>query len=106
MNRSILIVVSLIFLMPLGFCRAQSLDVLPDELAPGVPKTEMMTAWLKKQAVAAIDRRDAAFEKLADEELKIWQQDRREFFRRQLGGFPERTPLNAKVTGRLTIDDS
>lgn len=44
-----------------------------------------MAAWLKKQAIAAIDRR--------------------EFFRRQLGGFPERTPLNAKVTGGLTVDD-
>ncbi len=104
MDRSIL-VASLIVLLPFGFCRAQSLDVLPDELAPGIPKTEMMAAWLKKQAIAALDRRDAAFEKLADEELKTWQQDRRKFFRRQLGGFPERTPLNAKVTGRLTVDD-
>jgi len=99
------VVASVVFLLPLGFCSAQSLDVLPDELAAGVPKTEMMAAWLKKQAIAALDRRDAAFEKLADQELKAWQQDRREFFWRQLGGSPERTPLNAKVTGRLTIDD-
>jgi len=95
----------LIVLLSLGFCCAQSLDVLPDELAPGVPKSEMMATWLKKQAMAALDRRDAAFEQLTNENLTTWQQDRREFFRRQLGGFPDRTPLNPKVTGQLTVDD-
>jgi lysophospholipase L1-like esterase len=33
--------------LPFIFCVAQSADVLPDELAPGVPKTEMMATWLK-----------------------------------------------------------
>ena len=84
---------------------AQSLDVLPDELAPGVPKTEMMATWLNKLAMAALDRRDAAFEKLTDEDLTGWQQHRRAFFLRQLGGLPERTPLNPKITGQRTIDD-
>ncbi len=105
MNRSIFVVASLIVLLPFGFCRAQSLDVLPDELAPGVPKTEMISVWLKQQAMVALDRRDAAFEKLTNEELTTWQKDRREFFVRQLGGFPKHTPLNAKVTGQLTVDD-
>lgn len=92
-------------LLPFNFCGAQTLDVLPDELAPGVPKTEMMAVWLKKEAMAALNRRDSAFEKLTNEELTTWQKDRREFFVRQLGGFPQHTPLNAKVTGRLTVDD-
>ncbi|MDE0735805.1 MAG: GDSL-type esterase/lipase family protein [Pirellulaceae bacterium] len=105
MTRLILDFVILTFLLPFNFCVAQSIDVLPDELAPGVPKTEMMAVWLKTQAMVALDRRDAAFEKLTNEELTNWQKDRHAFFVRQLGGFPKRTPLNAKVTGRLTVDD-
>ena len=95
----------LTLLLPFSFCGAQTLDVLPDELAPGVPKTEMMAVWLKKQAMVALDRRDAAFEALTNEELTAWQKDRHAFFMQQLGGFPKLTPLNAKVTGRLTVDD-
>ena len=46
--------------------------------------------------------RNAAFEKLNGEaDLRRWQDERRSFFRRQIGAFPERTPLNARVTGRL-----
>ena len=95
----------LTLLLPFNFCGAQTLDVLPDELAPGVPKTEMMAVWLKKQAMVALDRRDAAFEALTNAELTAWQKDRHAFFMQQLGGFPKHTPLNAKVTGRLTVDD-
>lgn len=105
MTRLILSFIILTFLLPFNFCVAQSVDVLPDELAPGVPKTEMMAVWLKTQAMVTLDRRDAAFEKLTNEELTNWQKDRHAFFVRQLGGFPKRTPLNAKVTGRLTVDD-
>ena len=91
--------------LPFNVCGAQTLDVLPDELTPGVPKTEMMAVWLKTQAMVALDRRDAAFEKLTNEELTTWQKDRHAFFVRQLGGFPKHTPLNAKVTGGLKVDD-
>jgi lysophospholipase L1-like esterase/cephalosporin-C deacetylase-like acetyl esterase len=105
MTRVILSFVILPFFLPFNSCVAQSIDVLPDELAPGLPKTEMMAEWLKTQAMLALDRRDAAFEKLTNEELTTWQKDRHAFFVRQLGGFPKRTPLNAKVTGRLTVDD-
>ncbi len=95
----------MVFLLPASLGFAQTPDVLPDELAPGVPKTRMMTAWLKTQALAALDRRDAAFEKLTDVQLPTWQQERRAFFLRQLGGFPERSPLNPQITGRLKMDD-
>ncbi|MFT4689599.1 MAG: lysophospholipase L1-like esterase/cephalosporin-C deacetylase-like acetyl esterase [Limisphaerales bacterium] len=93
-------------LLPFHFGFGQTLEVLPAEIAPGVPKTEMMAEWLKKQAIVALDHRDAAFEKLTTAaDLKNWQDERRAFFVRQLGGFPERTPLNPKVTGKLTVDD-
>jgi cephalosporin-C deacetylase-like acetyl esterase len=38
------------------------------------------------------------------EELAAYQQKQRDFFEQQLGGFPERTPLNARVTGTLERD--
>lgn len=74
-------------------------------VAAGEPNPEMMSAWLKKQAFEALDRRDAAFEQLLDEDLEKWQTERREFFVKQLGGFPERTPLNPKITGERKFDD-
>jgi beta-glucosidase len=49
MTRFILGFAILTSLLPFNFCVAQTLDVLPDELAPGVPKTQMMATWLKKQ---------------------------------------------------------
>ena len=66
----------------------------------------MMEAYLKRQAFAALDRRDAAFEKLQSrEQLLVWQQERREAFLSALGGFPARTPLNARTTGQMTFAD-
>ncbi|MEO2017361.1 MAG: GDSL-type esterase/lipase family protein [Fuerstiella sp.] len=49
MTRFILGFAILTSLLPFNFCVAQTFDVLPDELAPGVPKTQMMATWLKKQ---------------------------------------------------------
>ncbi|MBI1314814.1 hypothetical protein GC176_26260 [bacterium] len=37
-------------------------------------------------------------------ECEEWARERREFFVRQIGGFPERTPLNARVVKRLQGD--
>ena len=51
-------------LLPFHFGFSQTLEVLPEEISPGVAKTEMMAVWLKKQAIVALDQRDAAFEKL------------------------------------------
>ncbi len=74
------------------------LSALPGEPAPGA----MLEVSLKQQAYAAIDRRRAAFEKLKSQaECRKWQDERRAFFLRQLGGLPERTPLNPKIVGTL-----
>ena len=83
---------------------AEPADVLPDEIAPGVGKHEMVSVWLKKRALAALDDRAAKFEKLTVETLEKWQQERKEFFWRQLGGKLERTPLNARVTDTFKMD--
>ncbi len=83
---------------------AEDLTVLtasPGEAAPGV----MLEQQLKQQAYAAIERRKAAFEKLKSlAECRAWQQERRAFFLKQLGGLPERTPLNPQIVGTLSGD--
>ena len=85
---------------------ASGADILPEEISPGIPKSEMMSEWLKSQAFTALDRREAAYEELETaEDLRRWQDERREFFVRQLGGFPEKTPLNPQVTGRIKFDN-
>src|SRR6185503_5010238 len=84
---------------------ADDLAVLPSQLEGSAPGM-MMETYLKKQAFAALDRRDAAFEKLQNQEqLLAWQQERREAFRSALGDFPARTPLNARTTGQMNFAD-
>lgn len=74
--------------------------------ANGAAPERMMDGYLKQLAFAALDRRDAEYEKLkTPERLAAWQQERRQFFLEQLGGFPESTPLRARVTGARAFDD-
>jgi len=69
------------------------------------PNPEMMNTWLEALGLAALDRRAGNFEKLeTPEQLKAWQNERREFFLRKIGGLPERTPLNPVITGTAKFD--
>lgn len=62
-------------------------------------------AHLQKEAYAALDKRKEAIEALkSPEDIRAYQQRLREFFVKQLGGFPERTPLNAKTVGAIDAD--
>jgi len=62
-------------------------------------------AHLQQEAYAALDRRKEACEALkAPVDILAYQQRLREFFVKQLGGFPERTPLNAKTVGTIEAD--
>jgi cephalosporin-C deacetylase-like acetyl esterase len=58
---------------------------------------------LKNEFYRQVDRRSEAFEKMIKSAAagRQWQNDRREFFLKQIGGLPERTPLNPQVVGRL-----
>jgi cephalosporin-C deacetylase-like acetyl esterase len=70
--------------------------------ADGAAPAEVFYARLQQDAYAALDRRGEAFEQLqTPEQIAEHQQRLREFFTRQLGGFPERAPLNAQVVGTL-----
>lgn len=60
---------------------------------------------LQLQAYAALDRRAAAFEELkTPEQIAAWQNIRKEFFIKQLGGFPERAALNARTVKTIDAD--
>lgn len=62
-------------------------------------------ASLQQQAYAALDQRQAAYEKLkTSDDIAAYQEQMRETFVQQLGGFPERTPLNAQIVGKIDAD--
>src|SRR5436190_1925119 len=73
---------------------------------PGEPAAaSLFYAHLQKQAYQALDRRQAAYEGLKNsEQISAYQRRMREFFVQQLGGFPERTPLNSRVVGKIAAD--
>lgn len=80
---------------------SEDLAVLPPRREQTL-QSSMVYHYLQQLAVAAIERRTAAYEQIKlPEQARAWQQARREFFLRQLGNFPERTPLNAKTVGTL-----
>jgi cephalosporin-C deacetylase-like acetyl esterase len=84
---------------------AEDLVVLPSKIGDVVAPSEMMDAYLKRLAYDAFDRRKAEYEKIKTVEQQMdYGKRMREFFVAQLGGFPERTPLNAKVVGSLARD--
>ena len=65
----------------------------------------MVHRYLLDLSDKALDRRAAEYEKLkTPEDVARYQQRLREFFVAKLGGFPERTPLNARVVGRQQRD--
>jgi cephalosporin-C deacetylase-like acetyl esterase len=62
-------------------------------------------AHLQQEAYEALDRRAAAYEKLkTPEQIRAYQQRMRRFMTKQLGGFPERTPLNAQTVKTIQAD--
>lgn len=78
--------------------------ILTAELAGGPPK-QMLSRFLKQAAYEAIEKRRLAFEALkTPEQMAAYQQTLRKQFLEHLGGFPEKTPLNAKVVGVLEGD--
>jgi dienelactone hydrolase len=81
---------------------ADELSVLTPAV-DGTPPGRQFERWLKHEFYQRVDRRTVAFEKVLKSEsaMRAWQAERKAFFLRQLGGLPERTPLNARVTGRL-----
>ncbi len=80
------------------------LTVLPAgeaEHAPGA----MMDAYLRALCHERLDQRAEDYEKLkTSEEIAAYQERTRAFFIEQLGGLPDRTPLNARVVCEIQED--
>ncbi|NPU99274.1 MAG: hypothetical protein HPY51_18920 [Candidatus Omnitrophica bacterium] len=70
------------------------------------PAQEMMTRYLRRLAHEALDRREAHYEEIkTPEQIAEYQKSMKQFFVEQLGGFWEKTPLNAQITGTLDFKD-
>jgi cephalosporin-C deacetylase-like acetyl esterase len=68
-------------------------------------ETGNLYAHLQKEAYAALDRRNEAYEQLkTPEQIRAHQKKLREFLIQQLGGFPQRTPLNAETIRTIKAD--
>ena len=74
--------------------------------AAGEPAAEtLFYNDLQKQAYAALDRRQAAYKALKTEgDIAAYQQRLKAAMIEQLGGLPEKTPLNPQVVGRIEAD--
>jgi dienelactone hydrolase len=74
--------------------------------ADGTSPAKNFERWILSEFNALIDQRSAAFEKAIKSEsaCRLWQKERREFFLRQIGGLPERTPLSPRIVGNLQGD--
>lgn len=81
--------------MMCGASDTQVLDTLPNGGAPA----EMMTSYLRGKMLEAFDHRARVLEKDLEtpESIAARGQRMREFFAAQLGGWPERTPLNPRI---------
>jgi hypothetical protein len=83
---------------------ADEMAVLPVNLPEG-PKDGMTTRYLHELAEQALVRRDQEYEKIKTaDDATAYQRRMKKFLLDRLGGFPERTPLNAQVTARQTRD--
>ncbi len=75
--------------------------VLLDGQIDGEPAAEMMNRYLLEQADAYNLARTERYEALeTPEDIAAYQEKMRSFFLEQLGGFPERTPLNAQTVAQ------
>src|SRR3954471_11415849 len=95
------------WLLAVALCGAPAAENLQClEQKPGEPAgATLFYADLQRQAYAALDRRLAAYDELKSEaQIKGYQQRLRQLMIQQLGGFPGRTPLNARVVGKLAGD--
>ncbi|MBQ9456207.1 MAG: hypothetical protein IJU53_11130 [Thermoguttaceae bacterium] len=80
-------------------------NLLPEEMTSGertfAPK-EMVFEWLLPQIEAAEAKRRADYEAMkTPEQIAEYQARMKKNFIDAIGGFPERTPLNAKITGKI-----
>lgn len=83
------------------FAAADGLTALQSKIGDPKP-SELVYRHLQRQVHAVMDRRLKRINQLeAPAQIRAYQKRLRAFFIKQLGGFPRRSPLNAKVVGKL-----
>ena len=101
MSRLLLVAVTVVVSVPEFQSAAEDLSCLNLEQRA----TSSLYANLQQQAYAALDRRMQGYEQLKTaEQIVAHQKKLRAFFIRQLGGFPERTPLHAQQIEVIQAD--
>lgn len=99
MSRILLMAALTLAILPPAI--ADELTVLPEMLEGRSPK-KMLAAYLKGEAAAAFARRKATYDQLKSPgDCEAYQQRVKAMLLEQLGELPERTPLNARVVGKL-----
>ncbi len=70
------------------------------------PANRIVYQHLAKQAYNALDRREIRLGKISTpDQFKKYQEELKKFFVSSIGGFPEHTPLHAKVVGEIEGGD-
>ncbi len=71
----------------------------------GVESSQMLHAYLMQRVQQAVERRQERYDSInSAEQIAAYQQQLRQFMLDQIGGLPQRTPLNAQVVGREDRD--
>lgn len=71
----------------------------------GVMPSEWLADDFRRQAFELLEQRRTRLNDVRSRAACLaWQEERRAFFLQQIGGLPERTPLNARVAGELQGD--
>ncbi|QDT93497.1 alpha/beta hydrolase [Gimesia algae] len=83
---------------------AEDLTVLP-ALEGAAAESGLVYQALQKRAHEAFAKRKETYENIkTPADCEAYQKRLKDFFRTQIGGFPERTPLNPRVIGKLKGD--
>ncbi len=83
--------------------KADPIQVLTPDIHPN-PK-QMMSDWYRQKTEEQFKAWEERYEKLqTPEKIAEYQKRLRDLFVERIGGFPERTPLNARITGVVPRD--
>jgi dienelactone hydrolase len=84
---------------------AEELRVLASPQGSEIPHGQVLYASLKREALAAFERRERLYEQVKTaEDVRRWQADRRAFFLRQIGGLVPASAPRAEKVGTLRGD--
>ena len=102
-----MLMTGLVLAVALTAAAQDELTVLREAQDGHVPPGGLLYAYLQEQAHQALERRLQRYEQIkTPENVAAYQKDLKAFFIEQLGGFPERTPLNARTAATLYRDVS